>query len=101
MLVDSTSQAPEGSVGISLPCNANLARPQPPSPGDLSAARPESGGRTWIRTREGRSPRDLQSLLVGHLSILPTGTRQNKGWAVRRKAFLAVPHKPPSFESLT
>lgn len=30
------------------------------------------GGGRWIRTTEGRSPIDLQSILVGHLSIPPT-----------------------------
>ena len=37
----------------------------------LALPRSGNGGGSWIRTSVGRSPADLQSALVGHLSILP------------------------------
>lgn len=50
-----------------------------------------NGGRTWIRTREGQSPRDLQSLLVGHLSILPMKERLVHVCAVTAQVFFPAP----------
>jgi hypothetical protein len=41
----------------------------------LASLRAKAGGRSWIRTSVGRSPADLQSALVGHLSILPNKER--------------------------
>jgi hypothetical protein len=39
---------------------------------------------------KGRSPRDLQSLLVGHLSILPARGAENRVWFGRSKDFLEL-----------
>ena len=46
---------------------AGLPAEAPPRSGGA-----KTGGRNWIRTSVGRSPADLQSALVGHLSILPS-----------------------------
>src|SRR3954470_11315913 len=46
-------------------------------------------GRRWIRTTVGRSPADLQSALVGHLSILPKRNAERRESADRQQGFFS------------
>ena len=61
--------------------------------GSVNLARsPEAGngGRSWIRTSVGRSPADLQSALVGHLSILPDGGAEARDSTSAPQAYFAT-----------